>query len=98
MSKKVAKFIKELEGFSGKAELYKLEPAIEQTSWVDDKVKKYDYVIVSAIVAPYSGPETYIFGATKDGEIANWSELNGSFRGALDHEQALKNAGYEVTV
>lgn len=44
----------------------------------------------------FSGPETYIFPADKTGEIVNWSELDGSFKGGLDHEQALVNAGFEV--
>lgn len=42
-------------------------------------------------------PETYIFGSDAEGAILDWGELPGSFKGALDHEQALTNAGYEVT-
>lgn len=55
-----------------------------------------EYVIVSAAVVPISGPETYIFAANKNGQVTDWIELPGSFRGALDHERALRNAGYEV--
>jgi len=46
-----------------------------------------------------SGPETYIFPAKKSGdifEVADWGELNGSYRGGFDHAEALKGAGYEV--
>ncbi len=56
----------------------------------------YRYVVVSATVVPFSGPETYIFGSDAEGEISNWLELDGSFRGGLNHEQALRGAGYEV--
>lgn len=54
------------------------------------------YVIVSAADVPLSGPETYIFPATAKGEIDDFGELEGSYRGGLDHRLALENAGYEV--
>lgn len=54
------------------------------------------YVIVSATIALFSGHETLIFAADKNGAIKNWTDLPGSFRGGLDHEQALKNAGYKL--
>lgn len=54
------------------------------------------HVIVSANVVMFSGPETYIFGADSNGEIVDWCELEGSFKGSLDHVAALNNAGYEV--
>jgi len=56
----------------------------------------YSKVLVSAVHAVYSGPETYIFGIEEDGTI-DWGELSGSFRGSLDHEEALKNAGYTIS-
>jgi hypothetical protein len=31
--------------------------------------KDQEYLIVSAAVVPYSGPETYIFRASKEGKI-----------------------------
>ena len=76
-----------LDGFNGDARLYRCAPPLDG----------HEYVIVSAAVVFMTGPETYIFGATKDGEIENWSELDGSFRGGLDHVHALNEAGYEVT-
>ena len=96
---KKAKFIRKLEDFNGDARLYELSPPMEYTRYEDceEKKKKAKYVIVSAVVALYSGPETFIFSATKRGEIRHWSELKGSFRGELDHAQALNNAGYEIT-
>ncbi len=55
-----------------------------------------EYVVVSAADVFYSGPETYIFEADAEGEVTNWSELEGSFKGDLDHVQALWEAGYRV--
>ena len=94
---KTATFIKELKNFRGEARLYKLsEPLVEDKSWYDEEAvpSKYDYVVVSAVNIEYSGPETYISGADKDGNVLDWMELSGSFRGALDYVRALHNAGY----
>lgn len=77
---------------TGEMRLYKLDPPMEG----DEYTGLIEYVIVSATVAMFSGAETYIFPADADGEITDWGELDGSFRGALDHEQALHNAGYSV--
>ena len=55
----------------------------------DKNTKKTKYVIVSAADAMFSGPETYIFPANKDGEIVDWGELNGSYKGGYDHDKAL---------
>ena len=54
------------------------------------------YVIVSAADAFGEGPETFIFKADAAGEIIDWGELEGSFKGAFDHEQAMRNAGYTI--
>jgi hypothetical protein len=89
-----ATFIKVLDGYTGIARLFKCDPPINGASW--NGTPKFDFVVVSAAVTPDHGPETYIFGADKDGEILDWSELDGSFVGGLDHERALKGAGYEV--
>jgi len=53
-------------------------------------------VIVSAVVVFCSGPETYIFEADENGNVVNWTELEGSYKGGLCHRRALENAGYEV--
>jgi hypothetical protein len=95
-----AQLVRHLTGsFTGDAALYKLDPPM--------KLTKYDYetfeevadgetalVIVSAATVMFSGPETYIFPATESGEVAGWSELTGSYRGGLSHEEALAGAGY----
>ena len=69
----------------------------------------WHYVIVSAgdVRFPESesalrdlagdGPETVIFAAYEDGDVATMEvDLPGGFRGAMDHAQALRNAGYEI--
>lgn len=95
---KTATKIKDLDGFAGHAALYKLSQPIKYERWgeEDEKPEQYEHVIVSAASVMFSGPETYIFGANEAGEITNWTELDGSFRGGLDHEAALRGAGYEI--
>lgn len=83
---KTATFIKTIDGWRSDARLYSLSEPLDG----------HDNVIVSAVVATFSGPETYIFAATRDGECVDFGELDGSFRGGLDHERALKSAGYGV--
>jgi hypothetical protein len=83
---KTATLIKKLTGFEGDSRLYKLSEPLEN----------FEHVVVSAVYAMMSGPETYIFGANKKGEIQNWGELEGSFRGSLNHREALEGAGYTV--
>ena len=95
---KTATFLRKLDNFKGNAQLYVLS---EPVGWdYDWDTKQYaeetNHVIVSAVVALYSGAETYIFPADKEGNILDWGELDGSFRGSLNHEAALRNAGYEV--
>jgi hypothetical protein len=79
---KTATFVRNLTGYTGDAKLY--------------NTTDQGYLIVSAVVVPYTGPETYIFPADEDGEITDWLELDGSFRGGLDHEAALVGAGYTL--
>ena len=57
-----------------------------------------EYVIVSAVNAVFSGPETYIFEANDKGEVVDYGELEGSFRGELNHAKALANAGYSIVI
>lgn len=69
------------------ARLYRLDPHPEG----------YEYVVVSAVMVPYGGgPETYIFRADAQGNVLDWSELEGSLRGSLDHAEALRGAGYGI--
>lgn len=81
---------------NGDQRLYQLDPPLPGFAWNDEDAPQYEYVVVSAADVSFSGPETYIFGSDKTGEIVSWSELDGSFKGDLDHGQALRNAGYVV--
>ena len=82
---KTATLLKEKNG-TGIGKVFKLSEPLEGN----------DYVWVSAVVAAFSGPETFIFGCDQNGEVTSWSELDGSYRGGLDIEKALTNAGYTI--
>lgn len=60
-----------------------------------DNVCETDYVLVSATASTIP-PETYIFACNERGQVANWSELEGSFKGEMDIEKALYRAGYKI--
>ena len=81
----IAKAIKRLDG-RGVGVVFRL----------DEPLDGHRYVWVSGVFAPFSGPETYIFGCDEEGEEINFLELDGSFRGDVDLERALNGAGYEV--
>lgn len=46
------------------------------------------YYVVSAVVVPFSGPETYIFPGDQNGEITDFGEIVG-LRGTLSHTEAI---------
>lgn len=56
----------------------------------------YSYVVVSAISSSLIDPETYIFPSDEDGNVLNYEELTGSYRGGICHETALYAAGYTL--
>ena len=96
-----AKFLKNMKGsFTGDARLYELSKAVTFKSGYDDDDNPVQdetyFVVVSGIVAMFSGRETYIFPSDQDGNVLDWGELEGSFRGNIDHQAALANLGYEV--
>ena len=93
---KTAKFIKTLDDWRSSAKLFELSEPMEYELLDSNERRKTSFVIVSAVIAMFTGAETYIFPATKDGEAINHLEMYGSFRGELDHIQALNNAGYTV--
>lgn len=90
---KVARHVKDLEGYTGVAVLCHLTPPIVAVG-VDGKEVEHCHVVVSATTF-FCAPETYIFPASGSGEVVDWGELAGSYRGGLDIGQALRNAGYE---
>lgn len=89
---KTAKFIKKLEGWSGKANLYKVSPPMK---WGWEKDKKTKYVVVSGIDGMFA-TETYIFPAKFNGETKSMTEMNGSFKGEVSHVRAFENVGYKL--
>lgn len=89
-----ATLIEGVENRPGKA-LYKVEPPMVGEDW-EGKKSKHNYVLVSAVNAMFTGPETYIFPARKDGAVTDYGELDGSYRGGLSHARALRNAGYKI--
>lgn len=106
MERKLATKVMDLNGQAGFGDLdgpgfgavYLVTPPMKWSdSWEED-APKYDasYVWVHAVDVPFSGPETYIFPCDEKGKVLDWCELEGSFRGRLDLEEALHRAGYEV--
>lgn len=87
-----------LPDFAGDAALYRCDPPMQCDYYRDAEYVKTttEYVVVSAVNALFTGPETYIFPADTEGNVTSWLELEGSFRGAKDHHGALHRAGYEV--
>lgn len=77
--------------FIGHAVLYRLSEPVTY-----EETLTTDHVVVSAAHGMLTGPETYIFPADADGKILNWGELDGSYRGGLDHASALESAGFQI--
>ena len=75
-----------LPDFQGHAALYRMNPPHEGN----------EFVIASAINALYTGPETHLFPADADGQVIDWMEMEGSYRGGLSHARALEGAGYSI--
>lgn len=91
-----AHFIKRLKP-SASGATQKLYHLSEPIAFGFDGSATSDYVVVSAVHMMCSDPETYIFPADETGEILNFLELPGSFRGEMNHEEALSRAGYKVS-
>lgn len=83
--------LKDLHDWLGDAALYVLNPPL-----ADDDGTMHSHVVVSAVMAWGSGPETYIFPADSDGNVSSFGEMTGSLRGTLDHAAALGGAGYVI--
>ena len=84
-----------LPGFNGHAAFYRMVPPITGEDYDGGKFS-HEFVIVSAADVMFSGPETYIFPATKEGKVADWGELDGSQRGTLRHGAVLEDLGYTI--
>lgn len=94
MTVKTAEFVRDIsnddDSWTGTAKLWRVSPPV-RFSTLEGGTRETEYVITSATVAIFSGPETYIFPADSEGEVMNWIELPGSYRGDLDHDRAIRN-------
>lgn len=100
VSDKIATYVADVsDKFTGTAFLYRMDPPLTyQTYEVDGTSERItEYVVASAADVMFSGPETYIFPADSDGEVIDWGELEGSFRGDLCCDEAIRRAGYAVS-
>lgn len=78
---------KDIGGFAGVANLYRMDPPFEG----------FEYVTVFAVDFPGTQhDETVIVGAREDGSAVLMNRLPGSLVGWADHEKALTLAGYEI--
>jgi hypothetical protein len=75
-----------MEGWNGIAALYRLSPPHNGDEWV----------VVSSVIAPFLGPETFIFESNEYGEVTEWAELEGSTQGTLSHAGVLGSLGYRI--
>lgn len=89
--------IRDLNDWQGDAALYRTEPPLDGNEYVVvsavDIAKRHDIHDMPRVMQI----ETYIFAATDEGEVTDFAELSGSMKGTLDHAEALRDAGYEVT-
>ena len=89
--RKSAVAVKNIKEALGRACLYRLS----------EPLSGYEYVVVSAAtdskdVYNNSVGETFIFGSDECGKIKSFLELPGSYKGGLDHQKALNDAGYDI--
>ena len=92
---KVAYKVKDVsDKFKGEAWLYKVSDVVEEDG------ASSEYIVSSAVEGPnfFGGfiCETYLFLSDSDGNVLRWGELEGSFKGGMDCDQAIKRAGYEI--
>jgi|TARA_E500000331_G_scaffold348370_1_gene389881 hypothetical protein len=83
--------IKNVREAKGRACLYRLS----------EPLAGYEYVVVSAAKDARNDygqvvGETFIFGSDESGRVKSFLELPGSYRGGLDHQKALNDAGYDI--
>lgn len=77
-----------LKGFIGHAALYRMEPPLDD----------HGFVIASATSLTPTGPETYLFPADAEGNVASWAVMDGSYRGGLSHAKAFAGVGYSIEI
>ena len=87
-----ATFVRDIPNVRASQKLWKLSEPYTVPCWAYDD-DETDATVVSHVITSATTvlgvPETYVFPAAEDGEIVDWGELPGSFKGALDHTEAL---------
>lgn len=81
--------------------LYLMDPPFESMdAWSEDpeETTRHRYVLASKAYVSWTGPETYLFAADRDGNVTDWAELSGSLRGDYTDEEVFDLSGYEVIV
>lgn len=76
--------------------LWLLSAPVSVSSWLNNSDEPTEFVVTSAVIALHSGPETYIFPSDSSGEVTRFIEMDGSYRGGLNHEQAILGAGWVI--
>ena len=89
--RKSAVAVRSIKEAKGTACLYKLS----------EPLGGYEYVVVSAAKDGTDHfnqtiGETFIFGSDETGKVISFLELPGSYKGGLDHQKALNDAGYDI--
>lgn len=60
------------------------------------RINGHKHVVTSAVTLQFTGPETYMFAADEKGNIIDWEELPGSYRGSVEHKKCFESIGYNV--
>lgn len=86
--------------YKGDMRLYRLSTPVNYSEYGADSqsaVMRTEYVLVVTVCSEtFSLAETLIYPANENGRFLSRVELPGSYRGGLDHAEALRRAGYTV--
>jgi hypothetical protein len=91
--------MRRLTEFRGDARLYRVEPpmvSVEYNAASNDFEPTDQFLVILSAVTVLGEPETYIFPANEAGEVVSWTEMPGSQKGTLSHDQVLVSLGYTV--
>ena len=80
----MSKFVTKIKDVNNRQVLWKAEPPLDG----------HEYIVTSQSNVMFTGAETYIFPADKDGKIIDYGGLRGSYRGELNHKKCFASIGY----
>lgn len=83
---------------NGEGRLYRMDPRFKGRRYVIVSTANIARMLggMADMLPPGFDCETYIFPATAAGDFVDMVELEGSFKGGMDHAEALSNIGYVV--